>query len=365
MNGTVVRWRIRVGDSTRVTNLRIIRPLGGGLFTGAGTSPSVIPPINATTSYDVQLPIRIGDYIGLDCCDPDFFEPEAEFFVAGNAAVRNEWQPGLADGGPGRAPLSASPYEVALNAEINPTSTFTLDAITHNKKNGHCHDRRQGSEPWRADRVGQGRQGRQRRRHQQAGTRTGQSAAADQGEGQEEAEAELDRQGEGEARDHLHPDRRKREHAVDEGKADQALGALVLPLSIRLKVAAVGVAVALSPLAASAAQAATVTLGSPLTNALPSSEIAISATVRQTALPGATLVAPFNGQIRSWKVINASGGWTLQVLHPSGGGFVSTGSTHGETLGPGIVTFPASLPHQGGRQHRPGLRFRQLHSRKQ
>ena len=70
-------------------------------------------------------------------------------------------------------------------------------------------------------------------------------------------------------------------------------------MSIRLKVAAVGVAVALSPLAASAAQAATVTLGSPLTNALPSSEIAISATVRQTALPGATLVAPFNGQIRS------------------------------------------------------------------
>lgn len=119
-------------------------------------------------------------------------------------------------------------------------------------------------------------------------------------------------------------------------------------MSIRLKVAAVGVAVALSPLAASAAQAATVTLGSPLTNALPSSEIAISATVRQTALPGATLVAPFNGQIRSWKVINASGGWTLQVLHPSGGGFVSTGSTHGETFEPGIVTFTARLPLKAG-----------------
>ena len=122
----------------------------------------------------------------------------------------------------------------------------------------------------------------------------------------------------------------------------------MLPLSIRLKVAAVGVAGALSLLGASAAKAATVTLGSPLTNALPSTPIAISATVRQTALPGATLVAPFNGQIRSWKVINASGGWTLQVLHPSGGGFVSTGSTHGETLGPGIVTFTASLPIKAG-----------------
>jgi hypothetical protein len=122
----------------------------------------------------------------------------------------------------------------------------------------------------------------------------------------------------------------------------------VLPLSIRLKVAAVGVAVALSLLGASAAQAATVTLGSPLTNPLPSRPIAISATVQQTALPGATLIAPFDGQIRSWKVINASGGWTLQVLHPSGGGFVSTVSTRGEALGPGIVIFPASLPIKAG-----------------
>jgi PASTA domain-containing protein len=122
----------------------------------------------------------------------------------------------------------------------------------------------------------------------------------------------------------------------------------VLRSSIRQKVTAVGVAGALSLLGPSAARAATVTLGSPLTNALPSRTIAVSATVRQTALPGATLVAPFNGQITSWKVINASGDWTLQVLHPSGGGFVSTRSTHGGTLGPGIVSFPASLPIKAG-----------------
>jgi hypothetical protein len=122
----------------------------------------------------------------------------------------------------------------------------------------------------------------------------------------------------------------------------------VLRLSIRLRVAAVGAAGAVALFGASAAQAATVTLGSPLTNTLPGRPIAISATVRQTALPGATLVAPFNGQISSWMVINASGGWTLQVLHPSGGGFVSTGSTHGGALGPGIVTFTASLPIRAG-----------------
>ena len=122
----------------------------------------------------------------------------------------------------------------------------------------------------------------------------------------------------------------------------------MLCMSTRLRVAAVGVAGAVSLFGASAAQAATVTLGSVLTNALPSRPIAISATVRQTTLPGATLVAPFNGQITSWKLINASGGWTLQVLHPSGGGFVSTGSTHSGTLGPGIFTFTATLPIRAG-----------------
>jgi hypothetical protein len=131
VNGTVVRWRIRVGDSTRVTSLRIIRPLGGGFFTGAGTSASVTPPINATTSYEAQLPIRIGDYIGIDCCE--FPDPGAKFFVTG-AAIRNEWLPSLTDGGPGRAPSGSSLYEVALNADI--TSTFTVDAITRNKKKG-------------------------------------------------------------------------------------------------------------------------------------------------------------------------------------------------------------------------------------
>jgi hypothetical protein len=115
-----------------------------------------------------------------------------------------------------------------------------------------------------------------------------------------------------------------------------------------MRVAAVGVAGSVSLFGASAAQAATITLGSPLTNGLPSRPIAISATVRQTALPGAALVAPFDGQIRSWQVINASGGWTLQVLHPSGGGYVSTGSTHSGTLGPGIVTFTARLPISSG-----------------
>src|SRR5262245_32026057 len=123
----------------------------------------------------------------------------------------------------------------------------------------------------------------------------------------------------------------------------------MLSLSIRLKVAAAAaLAAVLALFGSSAAQGAIVTLGSPLTNTVPTTAITFSATVRQSALPSATLVAPINGQITSWKVINASGGWTLQVLHPSDSGFVSTTSTHSGTLAPGIVSFPAKLPIRAG-----------------
>jgi hypothetical protein len=132
INGTVVRWRIRVGDFTQATNLRIIRPLGGGLFTGAGTSATVIPPIHATTTFDVSLPIRIGDYIGIDCCNP--LAGESDFFRTGVPAIRSEWQPSLADGGARRAPSRTNLYEIALNADI--TTTFTVGPITRNKKRG-------------------------------------------------------------------------------------------------------------------------------------------------------------------------------------------------------------------------------------
>jgi hypothetical protein len=131
VNGTVVRWGIRVGDSTRLTNLRIIRPMGGGFFTGAGTSASVVPPINATTLYRAHLPIRIVDYIGIDCCSDG--APGAEFFVSG-PGIRYEWQPSLADGGAGRPPFNTDLYEVAINAEI--TSTFAADVTRRNKKKG-------------------------------------------------------------------------------------------------------------------------------------------------------------------------------------------------------------------------------------
>lgn len=118
VNGTVTTWRIRAGASTTATSFRVIRSLGSGLFTGAGTSAAVTPPIDTTTPFSTQLPIRIGDLIGIDCVSPC----GVHFRDAGG--IRLGWSsPSLVDGGPGRVATKAD-SETLINADIEPTSTL-------------------------------------------------------------------------------------------------------------------------------------------------------------------------------------------------------------------------------------------------
>jgi hypothetical protein len=112
-DGIVVRWRIKVGSVTSPAALRIIRPGSPGLATGAGTGPTVTPPANETTSYDVRLPIQAGDALGLDCCaNPNF----ANFFAT-TAPGTSNWSPRLQDGE--TRPFGVfGPAELLINADI-------------------------------------------------------------------------------------------------------------------------------------------------------------------------------------------------------------------------------------------------------
>jgi hypothetical protein len=132
VNGTVVQWRIRTGAQVGPVAVRVVRPLGGNLFTGAGTASSLTPPANATTAFPAQLPISIGDRLGLDCCNGD-----GNYFVISPGSVRLHFAPPLVNGDPGRPPDSEfMNREVAINADIEPTNTFTLGTVTRNKKKG-------------------------------------------------------------------------------------------------------------------------------------------------------------------------------------------------------------------------------------
>jgi hypothetical protein len=128
VNGTVVLWRIRIGGDTGPTAFRVIRPVGGGLSIGAGTSPTVTPAVDTTSSYPVQLPISIGDLIGVDCC----VLPGLTVVGPGVGTVAI-WSPVLADGTPARAPGDVDPFEITVNAEIQPTSTFSIEKVKPKK----------------------------------------------------------------------------------------------------------------------------------------------------------------------------------------------------------------------------------------
>jgi hypothetical protein len=122
VNGTVVTWRIRVGQDNSLVNFRVIKRLGGGLGTGAGTSAPVRPPVNMTSVHPTALPIAIGDAIGIDCCS------EEAYYLVEDTGTTDAWVPPLVDGGPPQPVLGVSPVaaELAVNADIEPTSAFTI-----------------------------------------------------------------------------------------------------------------------------------------------------------------------------------------------------------------------------------------------
>lgn len=130
VNGTVVMWRIRVGATTSQTSFRVItHPSTSGLATGGGSLPAVTPPVNATTAYPTQLPIGVGDLVGVDCCSSS----GSQILANTPMAVSGLWNPRLVDGAPERPPLSMLAYEIPINAEIEPTSTFAISQVKPGK----------------------------------------------------------------------------------------------------------------------------------------------------------------------------------------------------------------------------------------
>lgn len=133
VNGTVTGWRIRTGAFTRQITFRVVRALGGGLYTGAGTTPAVTPPLSQITPYPFTLPINKGDLIGITCgCTGG----GSSFFRAGGTSLRFGSFAGsdlLPDGGVS-APNTTKLAETTLQAIIEPTSDFT--AKVKAKSNG-------------------------------------------------------------------------------------------------------------------------------------------------------------------------------------------------------------------------------------
>jgi hypothetical protein len=121
----------------------------------------------------------------------------------------------------------------------------------------------------------------------------------------------------------------------------------------RIGILALALATAWALIAAVAAGATTVTVGSVLPPTFTSTPFEGVRTQFNTTLPetGANLASPVNGAIVRWKLQGAVGGpFTLRVLHPNGSGaFTATGASQPvKPTGLGIETFSTQLPIRSG-----------------
>jgi hypothetical protein len=121
----------------------------------------------------------------------------------------------------------------------------------------------------------------------------------------------------------------------------------------RLGFLAIAATSAWALLAASAAQASTVAVGSVLPPGSTPTAFGQVETFFNTALPekGANLTSPVSGAIVRWRMQDSEGGpFFLRVLRPNGsGGYMAAGTSNPATpSGSGLQTFTANLPVQAG-----------------
>lgn len=118
IDGVIVRWRMRAAVTGTFT-LRVVRPLGGNTFTGAGASAPTPVVTGGERTLNTRVPIAAGDLIGVDVPNAGGVEIE-ERSTAG--AVWNRFSPALADGGAPRFfdPANGSNQSLVLNADIEP-----------------------------------------------------------------------------------------------------------------------------------------------------------------------------------------------------------------------------------------------------
>jgi hypothetical protein len=132
VNGTVVTWRIRsdAGQTQQPVAFRVISPAAGGQFTGAGSSATVTPPdITGVSPFAAAIPIKIGDLLGLN------YNNSTNWYF-GISAGPNSGQlfNPILNSGSTRSPQNNTTEQLLVNADIEPTSTFT--ATAKGKKGG-------------------------------------------------------------------------------------------------------------------------------------------------------------------------------------------------------------------------------------
>jgi len=130
-DGTITTWLVRgtTGGSGGSLALRVLRPAGGGQFTGAGTS-AVAVNFDGATPNTANLPVAAGDQIGLEILE------EAAVYARDSVtgASFDLWAGGLADAVTSAPSTDSYPAEAAYDynatVQLTPPSVSSVNGVT-------------------------------------------------------------------------------------------------------------------------------------------------------------------------------------------------------------------------------------------
>jgi hypothetical protein len=115
-SGVITAWTVRAGATPTTEKLKVVRPLGGNMFTTVGQTGLQSPAPNAVATYDARIPVLAGDTIG-------------HFIAAVGECSRNP-APGFVEsyfaGDP--APGSTDVYTPSAGYQIDLSVTLEVDA---------------------------------------------------------------------------------------------------------------------------------------------------------------------------------------------------------------------------------------------
>jgi hypothetical protein len=118
-DGVIVRWRVQGGGSPVPFTPRVVRPLPGGSFVGAGTGAPETIVGGAERTIPTRLPVKAGDLFGLDVADGGAIRA---YNPLPGARFAGWFMPLLADGGTGQLPnsISSPSWSLIYNADVEP-----------------------------------------------------------------------------------------------------------------------------------------------------------------------------------------------------------------------------------------------------
>jgi hypothetical protein len=136
IDGVIVRWRLTQSIGGPFT-LRVLTPNGGQSFTGGAASTPQTPQSTATQTYTTNLPIKVGQTLGLDTTAGT--DQVGALPGGGPNGTFSFLQPKIANGDTRNATgPSSSIGALGFNADVAtvPSNDFDLGSVKKNKKKG-------------------------------------------------------------------------------------------------------------------------------------------------------------------------------------------------------------------------------------